>query len=198
MPFKADAERRRHMPKPRHRVTDSAAYDMALRQRGRAWHRSSANRHAERTGCCAHGIIEFFAEMSVGGEPCLAPNVGNRQVGRSQHMPRKLQSPSECIGVWRDPEGLPKGTGKVMHTEVRVRCKLVERRRSRDGLCDTRLDQCCNPTRLMRRQALYRIPVAISPPDQSQGHPFSDAREQQRVAAIAPLQRYKRPLSAAL
>ena len=34
MPFKANAERRHRIPKQRHRVTNSAAYDMALRQRG--------------------------------------------------------------------------------------------------------------------------------------------------------------------
>ncbi len=34
VPFKANAERRHHIPKQRHRVTNSAAYDMALRQRG--------------------------------------------------------------------------------------------------------------------------------------------------------------------
>ena len=34
MPFKANAERRQHIPKQRHRVTNSAAYDAALRQRG--------------------------------------------------------------------------------------------------------------------------------------------------------------------
>ena len=34
MPFKASAERRHHIPRQRHRVTNSAAYDMALRQRG--------------------------------------------------------------------------------------------------------------------------------------------------------------------
>ena len=33
MPFKANAERRHHIPKQRHRVTNSAAYDAALRQR---------------------------------------------------------------------------------------------------------------------------------------------------------------------
>ena len=33
-PFKVDAERRHHIPKQRHRVTNSAAYDAALRQRG--------------------------------------------------------------------------------------------------------------------------------------------------------------------
>ena len=34
MPFKANAERRHRIPKQRHRITNSAAYDMALRQRG--------------------------------------------------------------------------------------------------------------------------------------------------------------------
>jgi hypothetical protein len=34
VPFKANAVRRRHIPKQRHRVTNSAAYDAALRQRG--------------------------------------------------------------------------------------------------------------------------------------------------------------------
>ncbi len=34
MPFKANADRRHHIPRQRHRVTNSAAYDAALRQRG--------------------------------------------------------------------------------------------------------------------------------------------------------------------
>lgn len=34
MPFKANADRRHHIPKQRHRVTNSADYDAALRQRG--------------------------------------------------------------------------------------------------------------------------------------------------------------------
>ncbi len=34
MPFKANADRRHHIPKQRHRATNSAAYDAALRQRG--------------------------------------------------------------------------------------------------------------------------------------------------------------------
>ena len=34
VPFKTNAERRHHIPKQRHRVTNSAAYDAALRQRG--------------------------------------------------------------------------------------------------------------------------------------------------------------------
>ncbi len=34
MPFKANADRRHHIPRQRHRVTNSAAYDTALRQRG--------------------------------------------------------------------------------------------------------------------------------------------------------------------
>jgi len=34
VPFKANAAQRHHIPKQRHRVTNSAAYDAALRQRG--------------------------------------------------------------------------------------------------------------------------------------------------------------------
>ncbi|RYY05337.1 MAG: IS5/IS1182 family transposase, partial [Alphaproteobacteria bacterium] len=34
MPFKANADRRHHIPKQRQRVTNSAAYDAALCQRG--------------------------------------------------------------------------------------------------------------------------------------------------------------------
>ncbi|MGI4794415.1 MAG: IS5 family transposase, partial [Janthinobacterium lividum] len=34
MPFKANAERRHHIPKQRHRATNSAVYDAVLRQRG--------------------------------------------------------------------------------------------------------------------------------------------------------------------
>jgi hypothetical protein len=34
VPFKANAERRHHIPKQRHRATNSAAYDAALRERG--------------------------------------------------------------------------------------------------------------------------------------------------------------------
>jgi len=34
VPFKAIAERRHHIPKQRHRATNPAAYDAALRQRG--------------------------------------------------------------------------------------------------------------------------------------------------------------------
>ena len=34
MPFKTNQDRRHHIPKQRHRVTNWAAYDIALRQRG--------------------------------------------------------------------------------------------------------------------------------------------------------------------
>ena len=34
MPFKANQDRRHHIPKQRYRVTNWAAYDIALRQRG--------------------------------------------------------------------------------------------------------------------------------------------------------------------
>ena len=34
MPFKLNQDRRHHIPRQKHRVTNSAAYDAALRQRG--------------------------------------------------------------------------------------------------------------------------------------------------------------------
>jgi hypothetical protein len=34
VPFKANTDRRHHIPKQRHRATNSGAYDAALRQRG--------------------------------------------------------------------------------------------------------------------------------------------------------------------
>jgi hypothetical protein len=34
LPFKAQADRRHHIPKQKHRVTDWAAYDAGLRARG--------------------------------------------------------------------------------------------------------------------------------------------------------------------
>ncbi|HVG46566.1 MAG TPA: IS5/IS1182 family transposase, partial [Rubellimicrobium sp.] len=34
MPFKANADRRHHIPRQRHRVTNWPAYDAGLRQRG--------------------------------------------------------------------------------------------------------------------------------------------------------------------
>lgn len=34
LPFKLNADRGHHIPKQKHRVTNSAAYDAALRQRG--------------------------------------------------------------------------------------------------------------------------------------------------------------------
>src|SRR3954463_8944976 len=34
LPFKLNQDRRHHIPKPKHKVTNSAAYDAALRQRG--------------------------------------------------------------------------------------------------------------------------------------------------------------------
>lgn len=34
MPFKANADRRHHIPRQKHKVTNSAAYDASLRQRG--------------------------------------------------------------------------------------------------------------------------------------------------------------------
>jgi hypothetical protein len=50
VPFKANAARRHHIPKQRHRVTNWAEYDAALRQRGSltVFHVFGAIAHFER------------------------------------------------------------------------------------------------------------------------------------------------------
>jgi hypothetical protein len=42
LPFKLNQDRRRHIPKQKHKVLNSAAYDASLRQRG-AWFRICPN-----------------------------------------------------------------------------------------------------------------------------------------------------------
>ena len=63
MPFKANAARRHHIPKQRHRVTNWAAYDAALRQRGSltVWFTDEA-------------IAAWRAEprTTPGGQPCYS------------------------------------------------------------------------------------------------------------------------------
>ena len=64
MPFKLNQDRRRHIPRQKHRVTNSAAYDAALRQRGSltVWFTDEAVeswRAAPRT--------------TPGGQPCYSP-----------------------------------------------------------------------------------------------------------------------------
>jgi Transposase DDE domain len=63
VPFKAKAACRRHIPKQRHRVTNWAAYDAALRQRGSltVWFTDAA-------------IAAWRAEprTSRGGQPCYS------------------------------------------------------------------------------------------------------------------------------
>ncbi len=63
MPFKANADRRHHIPKQRYRATNSAAYDVALRQRGSltVWFTEEA-------------IAAWKAEPRTtrGGQPCYS------------------------------------------------------------------------------------------------------------------------------
>ena len=64
MPFKANAARRHHIPKPRHRVTNGRAYDASLRQRGSltVW-------------CTDEAIAAWRAEPRTtrGGQPWTSP-----------------------------------------------------------------------------------------------------------------------------
>ena len=63
MPFKLNHDRRRHIPRQKHRVTNSAAYDAALRQRGSLtiWFTDEA-------------IAGWRAELRTtpGGQPCFS------------------------------------------------------------------------------------------------------------------------------
>jgi hypothetical protein len=45
MPFKANAARRHHIPKQKRKVTNWAAYDASLRQRGQGWLLGAAHQH---------------------------------------------------------------------------------------------------------------------------------------------------------
>ena len=64
MPFKLNQDRRRHFPRQKHRVINSAAYDAALRQRGNltVWFTDEA-------------IEAWRAEprTTPGGQPCYSP-----------------------------------------------------------------------------------------------------------------------------
>ena len=64
MPFKLNQDRRRHIPRQKHRVTNSAAYDAALRQRGSltVWFTDEA-------------VEAWRAEprTTPGGQPCYSP-----------------------------------------------------------------------------------------------------------------------------
>jgi hypothetical protein len=63
VPFKANADRRHHIPKQRHRVTNWSAYDAALRQRGSltVWFTAEA-------------VAAWEAEprAAPGGQPCYS------------------------------------------------------------------------------------------------------------------------------
>src|SRR4051812_23285924 len=86
VPFKANAARRHRIPRQRHRVTDWAAYDAALRQRGSltVWFtdgggRGLARRAAHDPGRAALVLIAGDpdrADAAGGVPPRLAPDRG--------------------------------------------------------------------------------------------------------------------------
>jgi len=75
VPFKANEDRRHHIPKQRLRVTNWAAYDIALRQRG--------------------NLTVWFTEAAIAAwkaEPHAA---------RAAAMTRRrIDSPPTCVGGW--------------------------------------------------------------------------------------------------
>ena len=78
MPFKANQDRRHHIPKQRHRVTNWAAYDSALRQRGSltvwfteaaiaAWKAEPRGTRGGQTRCSDDSSVVNGAELFVDG-----------------------------------------------------------------------------------------------------------------------------------
>ena len=69
MPFKANQDRRHHIPKQRHRVTNWAAYDIALRQRGSltVWFTEAAMAawKAEPQPRCARGGQPRYSALAI-------------------------------------------------------------------------------------------------------------------------------------
>ena len=78
MPFKANAARRHHIPRQRHRVTNSAAYDSALRQRG--------------------SLTVWFTDAAIAAwkaEP------GTTRVGQPRHSPLAITTALTLRAVFR-------------------------------------------------------------------------------------------------
>jgi hypothetical protein len=79
VPFKANADRRHHIPKQRHRVTNWAEYDAALRQRGSLtiWFTDAAIaawRAAPRTTCGGQPYYSALAITTARGGMITAPS----------------------------------------------------------------------------------------------------------------------------
>ena len=84
MPFKANAARRHHIPKQRHRVTNWRAYDASLRQRGNlmvwfteeaiaAWRAAPRTTRGEHQGCSPLAILTALTLRTVFAWPCARP-----------------------------------------------------------------------------------------------------------------------------
>src|SRR5258707_15523391 len=67
MPFKANQDRRHHIPKQRHRVTNWAAYDIALRQRGSltVWFTEAAIAAWKAAPRCTRGGQPRFSALAI-------------------------------------------------------------------------------------------------------------------------------------
>jgi len=67
VPFKANAERRHHIPKQRHRATKSAAYDAALRQRGSltVWFTDAAIAGWKAEPRTTRGSQRYYSELAI-------------------------------------------------------------------------------------------------------------------------------------
>ncbi len=95
MPFKANVERGHHIPKQGHRVTNSAAYDMALRQRGSltiwftdaaiaAW---KAEPRTTQGGQPRYSALAITVVLTLRSVSRLAAS--DRRIGRLHHRPAR-------------------------------------------------------------------------------------------------------------
>ena len=144
MPFKANAARRHHIPKQRHRVTNWAEYDAALRQRGSltVWFTEEAiaawraePRKTPRRPAALLGSGDQDGVDATGGVPAGAtPN------GRSDRLDPAAPGPGSGRAGSLNPEPPGRNTGgpKAMST----------------------LRRACSPTGRQHRAAAYADPAS--------------------------------------
>jgi hypothetical protein len=88
VPFKANQDRRHHIPKQRHRVTNWAAYDIAVRQRGSltVWLTEAAiagwkaEQRRTRGGQPRYSALAITTRLAHGGR--LARQIGGGEMDR--------------------------------------------------------------------------------------------------------------------
>src|SRR5271166_4825175 len=88
VPFKANADRRHHIPKQRHRVTNWAEYDAALRQRGSltVWFTDDARRATVLLCPGDHDGTDTARRLSPGAAPDRGADRVDHSLARSRSI----------------------------------------------------------------------------------------------------------------